>query len=401
MSIRKLIPQLTNFFLILFILFTVLPVKLNYSSITIVILVILSLVNLLILKNNSFKRLKYSIFSISIPIVIYALGLINSTNIDYGLGFVSKNASFLAFPLIFFSLSKYINKDLLFKFYLLGLFVTNLYLLYLFVYYFNFGLRFYKIVTIDVYHSTYLGMYSLFAYWICFIFYNKNNSKVYLFLAIFFFLSAVVTSARIIFLLSILSAGVSLMSTTKSDGKRFAALVLIALFSTTALINIPSYKQKFNQFLELDTLSFDKNNYRSISSRFGKLEASLNVLKDNIWIGTGTGDAKDKLVEEYKKMNFTMGYKRKYNPHNQYLDNLIRNGIIGGIISLFAIYLLPFYISIRNKDKLLLAFTIIVAGVSLTESILDTHKGITFYVFFVTLMLSSIIQDKLTFSRCK
>jgi len=398
MNIKKLIPKLTNFFLILFVLFTVLPVKLNYSSIIIIILVLLSITNFLVSKDKSFKLLKIFIFCVSIPLIIYTLGLINTTNIDYGLGFLSKNMSFVAFPLIFFSLNKYINKDLLYKFYLLGLFVTNLYLLYLFFYYFNFGLRFYKIVTVDIYHSTYLGMYSLFAYWICFIFLKKTNNKTYLLLAIFFLISAIVSSARIIFLFSILSVLVTLMHTIKSNRKRIIALVFTSLFCIVALVNIPSYKQKFDQFLELEKMSFDKNNYRSISSRFGKLEASVAVLKDNIWIGTGTGDAKDKLVQEYKKMKFTMGYKNRYNPHNQYLDNLTRNGIIGGTISLLAIFVLPFYMSIRNKERLLLAFTLIVAGVSLTESILDTHKGITFYVFFVTLMISSIIKNKLTSS---
>lgn len=395
MSIKKLMPQLTNFFLVLFILFTVLPVELNYSSIIIIVLVLLSLINLIVIKNNSFNRLNYFVFIITIPFIIYASGLINTINIDYGLKFLSKNMSFLAFPLIFFSLSKYINKDLIFKFYLLGLFVTNLYLLYLFAYYFNFGLRFYKIVTIDVYHSTYLGMYSLFAYWISFIFFQKGNSRFYLFLAIFFLLSAIVASARIIFLLSMLSVFASLMITIKTNSKRVAALVLLVLFGILALTNIPSFKQKFNQFLELDKIGFDKNNYRSISSRFGKIEASVSVINDNLWLGSGTGDAKDRLVEEYRKMKFTMGYKNEYNPHNQYLDNLVRNGILGGTISLLIIYFLPFYISIRNKEKLLLAFTMIVAGVSLTESILDTHKGITFYVFFVTLMISSPIKNKL------
>lgn len=395
MSIKKHLENLTNFFLILFILFTVLPVKLNFSSLTIIALVFLSLLNLIIIRKISFRLSSHFIFITTIPLVIYGLGLINTVNIDYGVGFLSKNMSFFAFPLIFFSLNKYVNKDLLFKSYLVGLFVTNLYLLYLFVYYFNFGLRFYKIVTVDIYHSTYLGMYSLFAYWVCINFFKKNNKKLYLFLAVFFLLSAIISSSRIIFILSMLSIIVFFTSIIKTKGKRIAAFVLLILFGIMALSSIPSYKQKFNQFIELDKIGFDKDNYRSLSSRFGKIEASFAVIKKKLWFGTGTGDAKDKLVKEYKKMKFTMGYKNKYNPHNQYLDNLVRNGIIGGMISLLAIYFFPFYISIRRKEKLLLAFIIIIAVVSLTESILDRHKGITFYVFFVSLILSSIFQNKL------
>ncbi|QSS98173.1 O-antigen ligase family protein [Psychroflexus sp. ALD_RP9] len=238
-------------------------------------------------------------------------------------------------------------------------------------------------------------MYSLFAYWICFIFFKKNNNKLYLLLAVFFILSAIITSARIVVLLSIVSVIISLVSTIKSNSKKVAALILFFLVGIMAITNVPSLKQKFHQFLELEKIGFDKNNYRSISSRLGKIEASVAVIKNNLWLGTGTGDAKDELVKEYKKMKFTMGYKNKYNAHNQYLDNLVRNGIIGGMISLLAIYFFPFYISIRRKEKLLLTFIIIIAVVSLTESILDRHKGITFYVFFVSLMLSSIFQNKL------
>jgi O-antigen ligase len=95
-------------------------------------------------------------------------------------------------------------------------------------------------------------------------------------------------------------------------------------------------------------------------------------------------------------MDFVMGYKYSYNPHNQFLENVARNGLIGGSICLLSIYFLPLYISIRQKKHIVTAFICIVSVVSLTESILDVHKGITFYVFFVSLMVNSIIQDKIT-----
>lgn len=394
MNLKKIIVKSTNFFLILFVLFTVLPVKLIYSSITIIILIGLSIINLFLIKNKHFKRTKYYIFCITIPLIIYVLGLINTSNIDYGFNFLSKNLSFLAFPLIFFSLHKYINQEKLYKWFLLGLTLTNLYLIYLFFYYFNFGVKFYMIVSIDVYHSTYLGMYNLLAFWICFDFFIKKSKKAYLFFAGFFIICAILTSARIVFILSILSIVVALLVVMKSNSKRIIAILFTGLIGITLIATIPSLKQKFNQILEIERIGFDKNNYQSISSRFGKIEAALAVIKNNFWLGTGTGDIKDDLVKEYEKMNFVMGYKYRYNPHNQFLENLARNGLIGGSICLLFIYLLPMYVSVRQKNNLLLAFILIVSGISLTESILDTHKGITFYVFFVTLMMNPIIQDK-------
>jgi len=182
----------------------------------------------------------------------------------------------------------------------------------------------------------------------------------------------------------------------KSNTKRLIAILFASLVGITLLVTIPSFNQKFNQLLEVKKIGFDKNNYQSISSRFGKIEAAVVVIKNNMWFGTGTGDLKDDLVKEYKDMNFVMGYKYRYNPHNQFLENLARNGLIGGSICLLSIYFLPLYFSIRHKKHILTAFICIVIGVSLTESILDVHKGITFYAFFVTLMIYSIIQEKIT-----
>lgn len=396
MSLNRIIINATNFFLILFVLFTVFPVKLNYSSITIIILSALSIINLFSSKNINFKLARYYIYIISIPLVVYTFGLINTSNTSYGLTFLSKNLSFLAFPLIFFSLGKYIIQEKLYKSFLLGLSLTNVYLIYLFFYNFNFGTKFYMIVTLDIYHSTYLGMYNLFAFWVCIFYFIKNSKKIYLLLAVFFIISAILTSARIIFILSILSIVFSILFTVKSNLKRVIAILFTGFISVSFILTIPSFKQKFNQFLEVEKIGFDRNNYRSISSRFGKIEASLEVIKNNLWFGTGTGDVKDELVKEYKKMNFVMGYKYRYNPHNQFLENLVRNGLIGGSICILVIYFLPMYISIRQKNILLTAFIFIVCGVSLTESILDLHKGITFYVFFITLMIYPILQKKLT-----
>ncbi|RYH76192.1 O-antigen ligase domain-containing protein [Flavobacteriaceae bacterium 144Ye] len=400
MSINIIISKSSNILCVLFVLFTVFPVKLNYSSMVIIALSIIGLVNLFVSKNKKNAKLTPLIFLISIPFMIYMLGLVNTTNLRYGTGFLLKNLSFVAFPFVFYSLNNYINRETLFKTYLIGLTIVNSYLIYLFIYYYNFGAKFYMIVTTDIYHSTFLGMYNIVAFWICISIFMKKNKKLYSFLATFFLLSAIISSARIIFVLSIVSIGLSILFIIKSRLKRILAFSMICIVGILVLFKVPSIKQKFNQFKEIKKIGFDKHNYQSISSRFGKIEATTTVLKENFWFGTGTGDLLDELVKEYKNMNFLMGYKYRYNPHNQYLDNLTRNGIIGGGISLIVIFLLPLYFAIRNKNKLLFTFIITVGFVCLTESVLDVHKGITFYTFFITLIISnySTIIKNLTFS---
>lgn len=386
MSINNIIPKATNTLLSLFILCTVLPVKLNYSSISIILLMTLAIINFFINKGKLDCSKKYLVLVI-IPFLVYSVGLINSTNVDYGLKFLTRNLSFIAFPIIFCSLNDWVNKKVLINTYLIGLFFVNLYLLYLFIYYFNFGARFYMIVTTDIYHSTYLGMYNLLAYWICISLYREFKNNLFLIFSLFFCASAIITSARIIFILAVCSLLITVIIMFKNKWKRFGVLGSILIISVLSFILTPSIKGKFHQLVEIDQIGFDKDNYGSISSRFGKFEASYNVIKDNLWFGTGTGDMTDELVKKYHDMEFTMGYKYRYNPHNQYLDNLTRNGLIGGGMCLIALYLLPFYFSIKNKQLLFTAFIVLTAGVSMTESILDVHKGITFYTFFLTLLL--------------
>ncbi len=386
MNIIGLLPRLTNVLLGLFVLFTVLPVKLNYSSIAIVSLSVLAMAAMLYGRDKE-RNPHRKLFLISLPFFVYLLGMINTTNGATGFDFVTRNASFLAFPLIFYGLGHWVNKKVLLRVFLAGLLVTDSYLIYLFVYYFNFGERFYMVVTTDIFHSTYLGMYNLVAYWVCIYTYKNTGSKLYLAMASLFILASVLASSRIVFLLAVASLVGTLLLIVKSRKKKGFMLLFAGIVTVLTLLFVPSIKQKFNQIRELDQIGFDEDNYRSISSRFAKLEASTRVLGRNFIFGTGTGDLLDELVAEYEQMKFTMGYKYRYNPHNQYLDNLIRNGIVGGGICLTVIFLYPLYMAYRHKNILLATFVLVIAGVSLTESILDVHKGITFYTFFITLLL--------------
>jgi O-antigen ligase len=390
MNIKPILKKLINILLCLFIITTVLPVKLNYSSIIIIVLVGCSLLNLIIDK----EARQYYLFLLSIPFFIYILGLINTDNLDYGLKVISKNLSLVAFPLIFFSNNNkgqiQVNKIL--QAFLLALVIVDIYLIYLFVYYYNIGEKFSMIVTDTLYHSTYLGLYNLVAAWVCIYRFRAQKDKRFIIWVLFFLIAGVLTSSRIIFGLAIISIFITTVLLLNSKITKSIIFLTIVLLSIFSVLKVPSLNEKFSQLIEIEKWGFDKDNYQSISSRFGKIEASLKLIEKNPLFGVGTGDLIDELVSEYKEMGFVMGYKYRYNPHNQFLDSLARNGLIGGGICLFIFFVAPFILAVKQKNGLLIAVILLAVIISSTESIFGLQKGITFYSFFITLLVSNILQ---------
>lgn len=395
MSIREFLKISTKVLVFLFLAFTILPVKLNYSSMVIIGLLVLALGNLFY-DRPKLNEYKYVFLILIAPLLVYLIGLLNTQNLNSGLSFVSRNLSFIAFPVIFISLGNLVKKSFALNTFIILVVIIDLYLVYLFIYYFNFGERFYMIIQHEIYHSTYLGLYNLLAFWISVWAFKTYKSKSYIALAIFFVIASILTASRIVFLLSFVSLIISILFLIESRVKRLLLVLATAIITLAALFYSPGLKQKFKQLVEINKIGFDRTNYESISSRFGKLEASASIIKNNPLFGTGTGDLTDELVLEYRRMNFTMGYKYQYNPHNQVLSNMARNGILGGSICLISIFIIPAYLAFRRRDFLLFAFVCVFFGVGLTESILDVHKGITSYTFFGNLLIYNLIRKSKT-----
>ncbi len=387
----ELLNKLKFYLLLLFVVFLSIPIYTNGTSLAIIIITVLVFINAIKEKQLNFQQ-KY--FFLLVPFCVYALGLFNTTNLDYGLNFLLRNISFILLPLIFSNINlSSLQVRRIKQTFLLTSAITGLYTFYIFYYYFNIGTKLYKIISIEVFHSTYLGLIFSIGFLVSIIDYLKNKKLHYGLLSIAFLVFALITSARIIFIALILLIIFGAFFKISSRTNRMLVLFSIIILSIVSVLFVPSINSKFKQFKEIESLEFDKNNYYSISSRLGKIEAAVKVIEKNPFKGSGTGDLYEFLEAEYLKMNFTMGYKYNYNPHNQYLSFLARNGLIGGSFAVFAVYLLPFIRSWKPKDYLTIGFVLLISIVSLTESILDVQKGIYIYVFFSCLFLYRV--------RCK
>ena len=169
---------------------------------------------------------------------------------------------------------------------------------------------------------------------------------------------------------------------------------LLLLSCAVGLFLINTFENPMKKRIEI-ALSADSNvpleNNKSIESNAARIlmwNASMNVWKENFFIGTGTGDYNDELVAYNKSMNNLGVVKEELNSHNQFLNTAVQLGMIGLIV-----LLMLFFSSFLNSEKQLwqnlVLFVLFINF--LVESFIETQAGI---VLFCTILLLFFTQNK-------
>jgi hypothetical protein len=131
-----------------------------------------------------------------------------------------------------------------------------------------------------------------------------------------------------------------------------------------------------------EVITFKENmdpNGHSMIQRMYYLEAGLNLFQENLILGTSKGDEMPSYHDYYFNHNSLLKIDNQLRAHNQFLSFFVCFGIIGGIIILIGI-LYP--LIVIKKHLFTLAF-IGFAGLSfVTDDVLDTQAGVTFFAFF-------------------
>ena len=98
-------------------------------------------------------------------------------------------------------------------------------------------------------------------------------------------------------------------------------------------------------------------------------------------LGTGTGDVKDDLLEQYQIQHFKHGLRHKFDAHNQYIEIALAIGLIGLLFFLGSL-LLPFCLAFQQKEYVYLIFLLLFMLSCLTENLIENQEGVLFYSFF-------------------
>ncbi|MFW6351889.1 MAG: O-antigen ligase family protein [Bacteroidota bacterium] len=127
-------------------------------------------------------------------------------------------------------------------------------------------------------------------------------------------------------------------------------------------------------------------NEKSLAQRIEFIKASLIIMEDNPVFGIGTGNWVIEYNRAYDRMNTLLLKEKRSSSHNQYVNYLVKFGIIGFSWILFAI-LFPVFRPGHRNNYILIMFLVLYAFANLGDANMETHMGLSFFTFFYCFFL--------------
>ncbi|RYA24898.1 polymerase [Malaciobacter halophilus] len=331
------------------------------------------------------------------------LGMVYTDNIEYGKSHMDK-VKYLLFPLMFLSFL-----DVRFAFRIVGAFIFGMlvseifsYLIHFDIFPLSFYIQGYEIYEANsrfspapfmnhIYHN--IGL-TLVVAMLLYQLLNKKNISNYIKIgSIVFIVTATINmtfiASRTGYVLYILIVLLVVFLTFRKNIFKILLITLFTLsiiafsaytFSDTVNIRIHQTINSINKILK------DDNYNSSVGLRIGFTKYSIDVIKENILFGVGTGDHMDKVRE---KLPLKHEYiSRLSSPHNIYIQILLQFGIIGFLIFLYLFYTIFSYTKIEKYKKDIM---IIVTSSALIFMLPGNFIGsfeLPLFVVFISAMLT-------------
>lgn len=400
----------------------------SFPNVLPVLIVLLALNWLIYYKNIkiSFQNIRKNtaLLFMLLLYIAYLLGLLYTSNFNFATEILETKFSFLLLPLVY---SAYIHEtsEKLDQYLLAFVYGCVGYALFCFGYAFY---AFYKPVYTDLYGVLYDLGYNYFYYsYLSSIFHPSYTSMyaVVALLAIYYLNRKSIVQfnlkwVSVVVLLSVYTLFLSskagwiglflvflvyLFELFRQSKYLLILFVVIGLSTLFYLINVrfaPTYAQRIPKVETIENAINEKdeqNNAVTTSSdgtgsRIFVWKASVDVIKENLLLGVGTGDSRDKMLEKYLEKQMKTEYEFGLNSHNQFLNTAVSIGLLG-LLLLLACFIVPFFKAFRVKNILVIGFVVLVSMNLLFESMFERQAGVIFYVFLNTLLCSTFVSGKL------
>jgi O-antigen ligase len=198
-----------------------------------------------------------------------------------------------------------------------------------------------------------------------------------------------------IIILFVLFLIVTLSYALTSGKLKYVASVVI-LFFAMILLFFCAFPRVVNRFKQIplalsDVRLTDNVEVESNTARLIMWSTAINVIKENLWIGSGTGSVKETLQDQNLLLGNSGVAAKKLDAHNQFLNCTVELGIIGLILFLIPIIQFIYYgLANHNWPALIMVVSFVLT--MLFESFLETQAGIIPYCI-LTCLFASIFDD--------
>jgi O-antigen ligase len=323
---------------------------------------------------NKHPKILTRAWDILLYLLVLIVGMIYSDDLTPGIKVIETSLSLLALPLVFSKLSDYKEDWIytLFYAFAFGLLVASLICIGHAVFLFNrdgaMNVFFFDQLTgIVGTQPTYMAYYliAVITFGLYLLYYESTRlPKIVLIPLLFFFFAILMLTGGLtafvsmLFVFSFFVLKFLLEEKTKTQTLTFGVVVLL----TVCMFALNSFPAQ------------EKNDYWE---RFALWESALHASPDLIF-GVGTGDYRKVLNDYYVSHNLSRFADSNFNSHNQFIEILFSNGLIG-VVALCLLLGRPLYLSVQNQNVLgtLIFFPFIIYG--MTEVFLGRYQGVVFF----------------------
>ena len=394
------------------------------------VIILFAVFNLIFLKKLKYSKTSLLLMAcIASPILLELLLFWNNDSFAKGLKAIEKSTSLLIFPLFIIGNYQRINFLKLVQTYAI---VTTLILLFFFIRFnvffpelmqkylngihlWEMGYQFADSIGI---HAPALNMHLAFVsvaafYFVLYSFRNHENIKfkigrIVILVLSFFFVLFVNTRMALINVLAGFLIVFFYEVRSKFNFKKvlltgFAVVVLVSGILYFFVQKDPYMKEKYStvSFAYMDKVGKldevehpEVKVFNSLVTRVSIWKSAWELSIKNLPFGVGASDGKPELNKYYAATNQHFLAKYEFPTHNQFLDFLLKFGILGPLVVMLYIFTIG-YLGYSLKNGIVISFFLIFFTSNLIDDYLLRFDGIAFSGFWFSVFGSYWLQQKL------
>lgn len=396
-----------------------------------VLIILFAVFNLIFVQKLKYSRKSLLLIAcIASPILLELLLFWNNDSFAKGLKAIEKSTSLLIFPLFIIGNYQRVNFLKLVQTYVIA---TTLILLFFFIRFnimdaklmnkylngihlWEMGYQFANSIGM---HAPALNMHLAFVS-VCalyFVFESFRNHKkilfkmlsVIVFLLSFFFILFVNTRMALLNVLAGFAIVFFLELKSKFNIKKIvtigiAVVLLLGGITFFFVQKDPYMKEKYSTTTfdymdkvgKLDEIDHPEIKvFNSLVTRVSIWKSAWELSVQHLPFGVGASDGKPELNKYYKATNQQFLAKYEFPTHNQFLDFLLKFGILGPVVVALYIFTIG-YLGCDLKNAIVISFFLIFFTSNLTDDFLLRFDGIAFSGFWLSIFGSYWLQQKAT-----